>query len=104
LAEIPNEPTAKTVPVQFQNVQPALHAREEEIAEGAPGPLQELRMHDNRAECCVRLLDKGYSPLQVTKGVSLHLDIKTMTNATRASRRVICTKVRPALNKGRPFD
>ena len=29
-------------------------------------------MHDNRAECFVELMKKGYSKEQVQKGVSLH--------------------------------
>lgn len=41
------------------------------LAKNALG-IKGLHMHDNRALCFVRLLDKGYSSLQVRKGISLH--------------------------------
>jgi integrase len=66
LREIPDDPKALLFPfnphscsAKYTNAKHAL---------GIKG----LRMHDNRAECFVRLLEKGYSKEQVQKGVSLH--------------------------------
>lgn len=67
LAIIPNEPTARLFPFNSHSVSAKYTAAKHELG------IEDLRMHDNRAECCVRLLDKGYTFEQVQKGISLHL-------------------------------
>jgi integrase len=79
LAEIPDKPTARLFPFNSKTCSQRYTLAKKKLQLTHPNLFKNLRMHDNRAECCVRLLDKGYSPLQVTKGVSLHLDITTMT-------------------------
>ena len=66
LKEIPDEPTARLFPYN-----PKSCGAKYTLAKKALG-IEGLRMHDNRAECFVRLLEKGYSETQEQKGVSLH--------------------------------
>lgn len=66
LKVIPDEPTARLYPFNSKSVG-AKYTR----AKNRLG-IKGLRMHDNRAETFVRLLEKGYSKEQVQKGVSLH--------------------------------
>lgn len=78
LAEIPNEPTARLFPFNAKTCSQRYTLAKKELQKTYPDLFKNLRMHDNRAEACVRLLEKGYSPLQITKGVSLHLDTSIM--------------------------
>lgn len=66
LKEIPDHPQARLFP--FLSTSCSARYTEAKKILGIQG----LRMHDNRAECFVRLLEKGYSETQVQKGVSLH--------------------------------
>jgi integrase len=66
LAVIPNEPTARLFPFNARTCVAAYVQAKKDLG------IQGLRMHDNRAEAFVRLLEKGYSVIQVQKGVSLH--------------------------------
>lgn len=66
LAEIPAAPTARLFPFN-----PKSCGAKYTIAKNTLG-IVGLRMHDNRAACFTRLLDRGYSAIQVQKGVSLH--------------------------------
>lgn len=72
LRVIPQEPTAFLFPFN-----PKTCSQRSTKANKALG-IKGLRMHDDRAKCFVELMDKGYSVVQVQKGVSLHKDIKTL--------------------------
>jgi hypothetical protein len=80
LAEIPNEPTARLFPYNSKTCSQRQTLAKKELQKEHPHLFQNLHMHDQRAEACVRLLEKGYSPLQVTKGVSLHFGIDVMVD------------------------
>lgn len=66
LKEIPDHPNARLFPFNPHSCSAKYTKAKKDL--GITG----LRMHDNRAECFVRLLEKGYSKEQVQKGVSLH--------------------------------
>lgn len=66
LAEIPEHPEARLFPFNSKSCSARYTLAKHELK------IVGLRMHDNRAECFVRLLEKGYSETQVQKGVSLH--------------------------------
>jgi integrase len=72
LRVIPNHPQARLFPYN-----PKTCSARYTLAKKALG-IQGLRMHDNRAECFTKLLEKGYSIAQVQKGVSLHKDPKML--------------------------
>lgn len=74
LAEIANEPAARLFPF----ISASCSARYTDAKNQLD--IKGLRMHDNRAACFVRLLDKGYSSLQVRKGISLHRNPNTFEN------------------------
>lgn len=74
LREIPDSPDAKLFPFKSKSCS-ARYTMAKTVLK-----IVGLRMHDNRAECFVRLLDKGYSALQVRKGVSLHRNPNTFEN------------------------
>lgn len=78
LAQIPNEPTARLFPFNAHCCSQRYSIAKNKLRETYPDLFKDLRMHDNRAEACVRLLRKGYSPLQITKGFSLHSDTKML--------------------------
>src|SRR6185503_1767572 len=66
LAEIPDVPTARLFPFNTRTVVAAYVDEKKKLG------IQNLHMHDNRAFALVGLLKKGYSEIQVQKGVSLH--------------------------------
>jgi integrase len=72
LAVIPNHPEARLFPWNHKSCGARYVMAKNELRKEHPHLFNNLRMHDNRAECFVRLLDKGYSAEQVQKGVSLH--------------------------------
>lgn len=80
LAAIPNHPTARLFPFSSKTCSARYTLAKKELQKEHPKLFHNLRMHDNRAACFVMLLDKGYSPLQVRKGVSLHRNPNTFEN------------------------
>jgi integrase len=74
LREIPDRPDARLFPFNPKSCGARYTQAKNQLG------IEGLHMHDNRAECFVRLLDKGYSALQVRKGVSLHLNPNTFEN------------------------
>lgn len=66
LAAIQNEPGALLFPFNTRSCVAAYVEAKKRLG------IQGLRMHDNRARCFTDLLGKGYSVIQVQKGVSLH--------------------------------
>jgi integrase len=72
LKEIPNEPTARLFPYVAKSCGAKYTRAKAALQKLHPGLFENLRMHDNRAEAFVTLLEKGYSETQVQKGVSLH--------------------------------
>lgn len=66
LREIPDHPQARLFPFNPHSCSAKYTDAKNKLG------IKGLRMHDNRAECFVRLLEKGYSKEQVQKGVSLH--------------------------------
>lgn len=78
LAEIPDEPTAKLFPFNPKTCSQRYTLAKKELQKARPDLFIGLRMHDNRAECATRLLLKGYSVLQVARGVTLHMDDRTL--------------------------
>lgn len=72
LRVIPDKPDAKLFPFVSKSCSARYTTAKNELSKERPDLFKNLRMHDNRAECFVRLLEKGYSETQVQKGVSLH--------------------------------
>lgn len=79
LSEVPNHPQARLFPFMSTSCS-ARYTQAKNILEPICPGIITLRMHDNRAQCFVRLLDKGYSALQVRKGISLHRNPNTFEN------------------------
>lgn len=80
LAVIDENPRARLLPFNSHSVSAKYTAAKKVLKKRHPGMFENLRMHDNRAECFVTLLEKGYSALQVRKGVSLHRNPNTFEN------------------------
>lgn len=80
LAVISQHPEARLFPFNSHSCSARYTEAKKDLRKLHPGMFENLRMHDNRAECFVRLLDKGYSSLQVRKGVSLHRNPNTFEN------------------------
>lgn len=79
LQEIPDRPDARLFPFLPKSCGIRYTLAKKKLRAAHPGMFENLRMHDNRAHCFVRLLDLGYSLSQVQKGISLHHDGKTLS-------------------------